>query len=647
MGERATPAGEFFRWRPAGVGRRAIPCPRCDGARTPVWLLENLLEALCDRCGRNLALERARVIEQEEGVEGLAARLRALGALDPDAPAAPLDALIERGALRRDLRLTIDLDLDARAFAYGAAPLRDLVLPEEVERAIDERRARGGVLNELVRGRVLERLGASLRSVGLDVGLETLTDPRDIDPSCRRALPARALEVYRAVPVRRDPPALVVALWDPLDVQVVSDLEALVGGPVHAILASARGLAAALEDLGVPPPEPVGELPPELAGDDDPSAAPPLELVDPFEGILLEALEEGASEVLVEPRAGRGSLRFRVRGELRKERPVAGDVAAALAERLEELALDRPPEGAARAKVRLGHARCEVSGLPVALDYRILQTPLGPSVAIELEGGDGEAPIGLSQLGLSLDGLAAFEAVLARGTGIVVLAAPRRGGKTEAYYAVLERATRIGGAVVSLERRPRRALLGVTQLDAVDVVDPEALLHPVPDWLGVDDAADDAVRLLVDVALAGGAVVVTVTAPDARTALQRLHLAGLTPELARTHVRAVLARRVVPRICPRCRIACQQIKAPTRRLRLDPVALERLPRWAGLGCPACADQGTDGVLALAELVRLGPAGQLVPLADSTPLARRALELATAGDAPLEALADLLDLASGA
>lgn len=645
MGERATPAGEFFRWRPAGVGRRGLPCPRCDGARTPVRLLENLLEALCAGCGRNLALERARVIERDAGPDELLTRLRAMGALDESDAPAPLEALIERGALRRDLRLTLDLDLEARAFAYGAAPLRDLVLAEEVERALEDRRARGGVLNELLRARALERVAASLRGVGLDVGLEALIDPSELDPACRRALPARALAVYRAVPVRRDEGALVVALWDPLDEEVVSDLEALVEGPVHAVLASPDAMARALADLGVPPDDGAGgELPAderEVAGGE----AAPLELDDPFEGILLEALEEGASEVLVEPRGGRGSLRFRVRGELRKEREVAADVAATLAERLEELALEPQRD---RARVRLGRARCEVSGLPVALDFRVLATPLGPSVAIELEGDEGQPAAGLSQLGLSLDALAAFEAVLARGTGIVVVAAPRRGGKTAAYYAILERATRIGGAVVSLERRPRQALLGVTQLDALDLADlggaadyAGALLHPVPDWLGLDDGADDAMRLVVDVALAGGAVVVTVTAPDAHSALLRLQLAGLPAELARTHVRAVLARRVVPRVCPRCRFSCQQPKAPTRRLRLDPALLERLPRWVGLGCPACADQGTSGVLTLTELMRPGPAGELLPLPGSTPLAARALQLVREGDAPLEALADLL------
>lgn len=636
MGERATPAGEFFRWRPAGVGRRGIPCPRCGGARTAVRLLENLLEALCDACGRNLALERARVIEKEDGREALLAGLRALGALDEaDVVGHPsLDALLERGALRRDLRLTIDVDLVGRSFAYAAAPLRELVLPEEVERSLLDRRARGGVLNEVLRVRVLERLSATIRSVGLDLGLDAFTDPRAIDPGVRRALPLRALEIYRAVPVRRDDGALVVALWDPLDEEVVNDLASLVEGPVHAILAAPDALTRALSDLGVDPGRAASQEPADA--DEGPLDEAPLDLADPFEGILLEALEEGASEVLVEPRGARASLRFRVKGELRKEREVPSDVAPALADRLDELA-DAAPEAPVtgeRAAIRTGRARCEVSGLPVAMDFRVLRTPLGPSVALELEADEPPPSPGLSHLGLSLDALAAFEAVLARAHGIVVVAGPRRGGKSEAYYAVLERAVRLGGAVLSLERRPRRAIAGVTHLDVGPALaSRDALLHPMPDWLGVDGAADEAVALIADIALGGGAVVVTVTAPDARTALARLQLAGLPAELVRSHVRAVLARRVVPRICPRCRMARQpgpEVAAP---------APDLVP-WVGLGCPACADQGTQGVIPLAELLRPGPGGELVALPGSVPLGTRALDLARQGDVPLDAVADL-------
>lgn len=634
MGERGTAAGEFFRWRPAGVGRRAIPCPRCGGARTAVRLLDNLLEALCDRCGRNLALERARVVERDEGAAALVDQLRKLGAIDsndapPGAPPPSLDALLERGALRRDLRLTLDLDLDARAFAYGAAPLRDLVLPEEVERALDERRARGGVLNDVLRERVLERLGASIRSVGLDVGLDAHTDPRAIDPACRRALPPRALEVYRAVPVRREDGALVIALWDPLDEDVVGDLQSIVDVPVHAILAAPDALATSLADLGVRPREgaeaPAPD-PDEIDGADEAA----LDLSDPFTGILLEALEEGASEVLVEPRGARASLRFRVRGELRKEREVAHDVASTLADRLCELAHDPSPDDAKDAKVRVGHARCEVSGLPVALDFRILGTALGPSVAIELEAEDAGRQDDLSHLGLSLDALAAFEAVIARtgaarAGGIIVVAGPPRGGKTAAYYAILERATRLGGAVLSLERRSRRALAGVTQLDLEHALtNRQAMLHPAPDWLGVDGDVDDAIRLVADAALSGRAVVVTVTAPDARSALLRLALAGLPTPLLTSCVRVVLARRVVPRVCPRCRMA------------------RTTGSWVGLGCPACADQGTQGAIALAELVRpTGDACEVVPLPGSNGLAARALELVRDGDTLLEAVADLV------
>lgn len=642
MGERATPAGEFFRWRPAGVGRRAVPCARC-GARTPVRLLESLLEALCGECGRSLALERARAIEKEQGTAQLCERLVRLGALDEadvSAGAASLDALVERGALRRDLRLSVDLDLGGRWYAYGAAPLKELVLPAEVDRALERRREGGGSLPELAAELVRERQAASVRSIGLEVGLEGLQAPGDIDPACRRALPARALDVYRAVPLRREDDALVVAMWDPLDDALVSDLEEIVGCPVHAVLARPEALNDALSALGATraasePAPPAEEAEPDLG---------PLDADDdPFAQVLLEALEEGATEVLLEPRPGGADLRFRVRGELHRAREVAAEVPTTIAERLQLLA---PPPGAradesggssggrrrpAAPPIVTGHARWEVSGLPVALDYRVVTTALGPAVAIAFDPEDAAArDAGLGQLGLPFEALAEFEAILARGSGLVVVAGPRRGGKSTAYHAVLERAQRLGGAVLSLERRVRRAVAGTTQLEVDPAARPDALdavLHPPPDWLGVDGPLEPAARLVADVVLGGGAAVVTVVAPDARAALLRLEMAGFPAAFLSGHVRAVLARRVAPRTCRRCRIA-----------RPGPGGSES---WIGLGCPACADGGTDGSLVLAELLRMRPSGGLEPLAGSTDLVTRARDLVRGGDVPLAAVADLL------
>lgn len=637
MAERATPAGELFRWRPAGVGRRAVPCVRCE-ERTPVRLLENLLEALCAKCGRSLVIERARALEREVGPAETVARLVAAGALDPADAAASggagptVEQLVERGALRRDLRLTVDLDVAGKTFAYGAAPLQELALPEEVERALERRRVEGGALPGPLGELVRERLAASIRSVGLEVGLEGLLDGGDIDPACRRALPPRALDVYRAVPVRRDEGALVVALWDPLDDALVSDLEALVEGPVHAILARPEALRSALETLGSPGTaryRPVAEVEADVdveEAEDELS----LELTDdPASDLLLEALEEGATEVLLEPRVGAASVRLRIGGELRKERSVQAGLPAALAERLDALA-GHGAGGAPAGRARTGHARWEVSGLPVALDYRVVSTSLGPAVAIALEGEAAGPPPGLSALGLSLDALAAFEALLAEGRGLFVVAAPRRGGKTTAYEAVLERARRLGGAVLSLERRGRRPLAGVTQveLDGDGLLDLEALRHPPPDWLGVDDGLETGWRLAVDVALGGGAAVVTVTAPDAGSALSRLELAGLPRGLLARHVRAVVARRVVARHCPRCRFEL-------------PGAREGESSWIGIGCPACGDAGTAGVVALAELARPGPEGAPQQLAGSAPLAVRARDLLASGEVSRAAVADLV------
>lgn len=637
VSERTTPAGEFFRWRPAGVGRRRLPCAACGGD-VACELLDNLLELLCPACGRNVALERARAVEAEVGAEGLAARLEAMG-LGPGGEVGAssgslLERLIDRGGLRRDLRLTLELDREGGWHAYGAAPLRAVVAPAEVEAALEVRRRQGGALTELLRRQVTDRLAATVRSVGSDVGIERL-DPAALDPTCREALPPRALQVYRVAPVRREGEALVVAMWDPLDYELIADLEALGGRAVHAILAEPERLSAVLRAWGVPEGEGASEVSLlEAAGSEEEDD----ELWvgdDPLAGILLEALEEGASEVLLEPGGARASLRYRVDGELRKERAVPGELPVAVAAALEQRS-GAGARGAAGAlgALRVGSARCELSGLPVQLEYRSIETPLGPSVALTLEG-DPPSALSLGRLGLDLEGLAAFEALLAERRGIVVLAAPRASERSEAYLACLERAVRLGGSVVSLERAVRRVIPGTTQLD----LDPalvgrlDAVLHPVPDWLGLDGVLDrHTLRLAVDVALSGGAVLLTLPAPDGARALDRLTLEGLPPGLVRGGVRAVLARRVVPRSCPHCRVEREVRTGGPEPLRTS---------WIGLGCAACADQGTEGTLPLAELLEPDPSG-LVPCAGTRRLTDLGADLVARGEVRVEALGDLFE-----
>jgi len=648
--ERASPAGALFAWRPGGVGRRVVPCPRC-GVGTPAAVLDNLCELLCGGCGRSLLLLHCRRVERAEGAEALAARLAALG-LDPGPPPGSggglVEGLIERGGLRGDLRLTLELDLERGAAGYGAAPLRDLVLAEEVEQALRRRRERGTPLAESLREAVLVRLSASVRSVGREVGLPTLDSAADLAPDAGQALPRRALELYRAVPVRREGEALVVALWDPLDLQVVADLEALTGGRVRPVLAAPEVVAAALRDLGVGPAdaaaEPVDDAPLE------PEAGAGLGLLEEeptLAGILLEALEDGADQVLLEPSPGGVTLRLRIRGALRKERLLPMGAAAVLAEALGALAGEA--SGAERAPgIRERRVRCEVSGLPLQLDYRIVGTPLGPAVALALEEeAPGRAEPALGELGLGLEALAELEGILATGRGLLVVAGPSAGGGSLGYQAVLQRAVRLGGAVVSLEGRVGRFLPGATQLELTPDLGPGlgALLRPPPDWLGVDAGAGaalggEALLLAVDVALGGGCAVVTVTAPDARRALLRLEAAGLPRALLDSLVRAVVARRVAPRNCPRCRVRREPDPAALRALGLDPALGPELAPWVGLGCADCAEVGSSGEVPLAELCR-PEAGELRHLAGSEPIAELARRLVREGDVPLEAAADLL------
>ena len=583
-------AQAFFAWQPAGVGAVAVPCGWC-GAAGLVRLSENLLEALCPSCANSLALGRARVALEEGGAAVLRAHLEALGlGLEGSAEEdLELDRVIDSGCLRRDLRLV--LELEGGAHRYEAAPLREVVLPHEVERALAERRERGGALSELLARRLRARQAASVRAIGAEAGLECFQGGDFAD----ELLPERARRLLRALPLRREGEALVVAVYDPLDRALLRDLERISGGPVHAVLGDPAALAAAL-----PPAEDEG-----AALEEDPLSESDTELLD-ADDLLLEALEEGAEEVLLEPRPdGMAALRFRVLGELRRERAVPRELAQALASRLDP----DPPRGAlARGSVRL-----EVHGLPLSITYRSAQTPFGPSLAMTLEPDELEVE-GLSQLGLGLEALALFEQLLAEQRGLFVLGAPRAAERSAAYHAVLGRALRQGGAVVSLEREVRRTL-AATQLQVSEGAGLRGLLEPRPDWVGLDGVLDGpALEVALDVVLSGGAAVVTVPAWDAPTALARLEQGGVPRALLDAALAGVLVRRRVATLCPRCRF-------------------ERSPGdWIGLGCLACAEQGFAATLPVAELAL--PGGRRAPGERIRP---RLSSLVAAGDLPRGAL----------
>ena len=600
---------------------------------------EGLLETLCPACGKNLALGRARALLQAEGPAALVEALRALGlevALPPGAE--PLEHLIASGQLRRDLRLTLELDPEAGTHRYGAAPLASLALPEEVEAALAERRASGGALADAVRGRVLARLAATVRAVGAQCGLPTLS-AEDLPPAPEIVdlVPQRARLELGVLPLAMASDHLVVAVSDPLDPTLREDLESLTGLRVHFVLAEAHELsppAPARERADTPAARfpaarlleasleidalEAEELGAQAFGEALSSLSSSDLGEDPLEAVLLEALEEGADSLRVEPREGAVGLRLSVRGELRAPRLISRELADALLERLTS-----GGGGGGAGALQRARSRWEVSGLPVELEARWLETPFGPSLHVTLSE-DAPRPLPLGHLGLAFQPLAAFEEGLTRG-GLVVIGAPREAERSAAYLGALARVARQGGEVISLERRVRHFVPGAAQLEAAELGEsPRGLGAPPPDWLGIDGALrPSTLRLALDVVLAGGGALIAVPARDAETALLRLEAEGAPRALLERILTFVLARRVVRGVCPHCRF------------------LRQPGSWVGLGCPAC-DEGSDGDLPLAELLSAAPGGALTPAPGSPRLREGAARLVAEGRAERAALADLLE-----
>jgi type IV pilus assembly protein PilB len=343
--------------------------------------------------------------------------------------------------------------------------------------------------------------------------------------------------------------------------------------------------SAADEDERLPE-EPPGGIPGDLPGERT------LNL------IFLQAAEERAEQVLVEPLDDAYRVRYRREGRLRDAGRLPRRLGEAVVERAMELAeLDATRRG----RPQTGVMPLAIAGDSLEVDVATLPAALGTSLALDIR----DARFRL----LSLDALALvpgdaqqLRALLALPPGLTVVAAPPGEGKSTLLYAYMREMDRSRESLLSLERSARARVEGAVQVAADDHgATAAAATRLRPDRVIFDDllagkgplARRDEVRLALDFALTGARVIAAVEAPDAVSAIARLAATGVEARALLAPLRAVVAERLVKRICPRCREELEADDELAQALSLgDTPGARRLS--IGIGCWECGGTGYRG-----------------------------------------------------
>ncbi len=374
--------------------------------------------------------------------------------------------------------------------------------------------------------------------------------------------------------------------------KLLSDVfgEGQLDGRAAEAAAESQGDLESLFD-GLPPTEDL------LAGDTD---APIVRLIN---GLLQDAVKRRASDIHIDPFEEKLSIRYRIDGELQEVLTPSRRIAPALVSRIKvmsrlDIAEKRMPQD--------GRISLSLGGRSLDVRVATLPTRYGERVALRILD-TRQALIGLDALGLDPDTLTRFRAALREPNGVILVTGPTGSGKTTTLYSALSLLNTGRVNIMTLEDPVEYGLDGISQtpmdhkVGLTFAATLRSILRNDPNIVMVGEIRDaDTAQVALEFALTGRLALSTIHTNSSAGAITRLRDMGIESFLLASTLRAVLAQRLVRKLCVRCKRPHPPSEALYRKLGLDPADAPVL--YEAVGCPACGHTGYEGRLGVYELL---------------------------------------------
>jgi type IV pilus assembly protein PilB len=463
------------------------------------------------------------------------------------------------------------------------------------------------MVEAIAQGMRLESLGPELPEIPADIaGLL----PSDF---CRK----RAV-----VPLSLQGKILRLVTADPMDYSTIQDAEFRSGKRILAVVASHNQIQGLIHRIY--PEETPANLDTlataDVPGEVETVGVSEIEVVDPAKLakdtqmppvvrlvnlILSGAAKSGASDIHMEPKESHLQVRYRVDGLLRDVIKVPRNQSDATISRMKIIS---GMDIADRRRPQDGRSRLKYEGKRIDLRVSTLPTQFGEKVVVRLLDSE-RAQVKMEQLGLTSENQHAFQLMLSRAQGMILVTGPTGSGKSSTLYTALNWVKSPTKNIITVEDPIEYQLEGVNQVQintkagVTFAAGLRSILRQDPNIIMVGEIRDqETAGIALEAAQTGHLLLSTLHTNDAPGTITRLLDLGIEPFLISSAVIGILAQRLVRSPCPSCRIS-QPPSADAIEKAGGPSRLPADAKWmAGRGCEECRQSGCKGRIAIHELL---------------------------------------------
>jgi type IV pilus assembly protein PilB len=502
--------------------------------------------------------------------------------------------------------------------------LLDDLQSEEISQEVQRS---GKPVAQVVQDYGLLDLDSILQIIADHLGTMVMTiEEEQLTPEVIAAVPTETARMYQVVPLALYGDTVQVAMVDPLNPQMVDELGFNLKFTPQVVVANPAEILACLEkhypaqaDLGY------AQLLKELGGDGESAQevedakiasvrmddlANDVPVVKFVNLVLMQAVQDRASDIHFEPFEDEFKIRYRVDGALYEMAPPPKHLATPVTSRLKIMANLNISE---RRLPQDGRITSVINGKQVDLRISTLPTAFGESVVLRVLDRNA-VQLDLDSLGLPKQSFEFIVETINQPNGIFTVTGPTGCGKTTTLYSCLRRINQIDTKLLTIEDPVEFDIEGIMQVQVNDSAGMtfakalRAFLRQDPDIIMVGEIRDlETAQIAVQASLTGHLVLSTLHTNDAAGAVTRMVDMGVEPFLISSTLLGVLAQRLVRRVCTKCRTPFEPSESQLQNMNLSAHDIGDKMFYYGRGCPNCNDTGYRGRKGIYELLGVNDA----------------------------------------